>query len=71
MLSNSFNMMDANKTVLDNVDMDMTSAVDGAFYAGSADDDPAFMDFGSSPSKEIKHDVSSFLSSLKAKPSDR
>jgi len=51
--------------------MDMTSAVDGAFYAGSADDDPAFMDFGSSPSKEIKHDVSSFLSSLKAKPSDR
>ncbi|XP_052769582.1 uncharacterized protein LOC128209549 [Mya arenaria] len=60
MTSQSFNIMDANRTVFDAVDMDMTSADGGDIV----------MDFQASPSKEIEYNASSFLSSLKGKPSD-
>ena len=60
MSSQDFNIMDANRTVIDAVDMDMTSADGGDIQ----------MDFQASPSKEIQYNASSFLSRLQGKPSD-
>ncbi|XP_045161177.2 uncharacterized protein LOC123526196 isoform X2 [Mercenaria mercenaria] len=65
MSSESFNLFDINKTVLETVDMDTTQA------GGNIDTFFPPMDFQNEPSMELKFDTMSFLQSLQGKPSDR
>ena len=61
---NTSKLFDINRTVLGQVDMDMTDVVDSPAI------DMPFMEAEQDFSKEIKFDSASFLSNLKGKPSD-
>lgn len=63
MSAESVNLIDVEKTVFDSVDMDTTDVLGGNVLPQ--------MDFQPEPSVELKFDASSFLQSLRSKPSDR